>query len=205
MKFRSIKKAAAYLSILLIPMGVFAESTRISDENAPFFYEANAEIKIPDHKLAQYISSDYRNARDEFTRHDLFQQIKPVIDKRLSKAKKTKAVLLRIGTDLGDYNFDKKSFSTGIGATTYIPFDNGYAVTFTNGEKIQFLPVPMDLARTLSGELRRDRSATFTIYGQVVGTKEEELGWKTKKAIKIKITKIEAILGSGTKIGSKKL
>jgi len=204
MRFKTIRKAAC-LSIFLIPIGVFADSTRISDENAPFFYEANAEIKIPDHKLAEYISSDYRNARDEFTRHDLFQQIKPIIDKRLSKAKKTKTVLLRIGGDLGDYSFDKKSFATGIGATTYIPFHNGYAVTFTNGEKIQFLPVPMNSARSLSGELRKNRSATFVVYGLVVGTKEEELGWGTKKAIKVKVTKIEATLNSGTNVGTKNL
>jgi len=206
MKFRIIKKLVL-LSVFFTPVGVLADSVRISDENAHFYYDANADIKTPAHKLAEFISSDYRNARDEFTKHDLFQQIKPVIDKRLAKAKNTKTVHVRISVNLENYDFGKKAFATGIGATTYIPLDNNYAVTFTNAEKIKFLSVPINSARKLSKELGNDRRSNFIIQGVITGAKEESLGrWGgTKKAIKVKITKIEVTLKSGTKVGTNKL
>ncbi len=193
------------LLVIVISTSSFAENTKISDENVPFLYEARADIKAPKHKLAKLISSDYRNAKDEFTRHDLFQQIDPVLDKRLTEANKIKQVLLCIGGRLDNYDFDKKSFPTGFGPTTFIPFKNGYAVTFTNPENIQYISVPIESAKKLSNELRRSRKTVFNVYGEITGTKEADLDWRTKKALQVKITKIEAHLKSGTKIGVKTL
>jgi hypothetical protein len=204
MKFKLIQKLVC-LSVFLLPAGVFAENIKVSDESAPILYEARAEIRIPDDKLAEYISADYRKARDEFTRNDLFQKIKPIIDSRLAEAKKTKTVLLLIGGRLADYDFDKNAFPTGFSASSFIPFKNDYAVTFTNGEKFEFLPVPFEFAKSLSSELSRNRRAKFIVYGEIVGAKEEKLRRRVKKVLQVRITKIEVSLRSGTEVGSKML
>jgi hypothetical protein len=199
-----INKLVLSLSVLFSVCS-YGESIRIDDKNAPFFYESRAEIPAPNNKLAEYISTDYRQARDEFTKHDLFQKIKPVLTKRLTEAKQTSSVILKVGGSLGDYDFDQKSFSTGFSDSTFIPFDNGYAVSFTNGKDIEFLPVPMDSARSLSGHLRKSRKSSFDIYGEIVGAEEKKLRWNANKVIQVKITRIEVKLKSGKTIGSKKL
>lgn len=91
----------------------FAEDVILQDESIPFLYESRAEISAPEHKLAAFVSIEYRNARDEFTRHDLFQKIKPVLDKRLQTAKQTKSVKIHVKTRLGEYDFTQHAFSTG--------------------------------------------------------------------------------------------
>jgi hypothetical protein len=205
MRFNFRKCVIFFLAIILFPPIVFAEDTILTDESVPFLYESRAEIKAPDTALAEYISTDYRSARDEFTKHDLFQQIKPILDKKLKEAKESKNVVLRIGARLGDYDFDKKAFSTGFGEATFIPFDNGYAVTFINGEQIEMLQVPMASAKSLSSSLQKSREAKFDVYGEIVGAKEESINYFTKKAIKVKITKLRVTLQSGMKVGEKTL
>ena len=60
-------------ALLLLTDESLGQEVRIKDETIAFLYEARAEIWTPDHKLAEILSVDYRNARDEFTRHDLMQ------------------------------------------------------------------------------------------------------------------------------------
>ena len=190
------------LPLFLFSLVTFAEDERIEDSNIMFLYESRAEIRKPDHDIAKVMSTDYRNARDEFTRYDLFQQIKPVIDKRLSEARKVKTGYLLVGGNLEDYDFNKKGFGTGFSENTYIPFDNGYAVTFINGNDIQFIPVPMEPARSLAGELRKSRRAGFTIHGEIINAKEKKLRYDISKVLEFKINKLEVSLDSGTKVGT---
>ena len=167
-----------------------------------FLYEARAEIRAPDHKLAEIISRDYRNARDEFTRHDLFQKIKPVITKRITEAGETKLVLLALGGRLKDYDFDKKAFPSGFGEATFIPYKDRYAVTFANAKDITHVAVALNVARSLAGELRRSRRARFMVYGKIVDAKEKDLNFLPHKVVDVKVTKIEILLESGTNVGS---
>ena len=199
-------RIACLLAALASPLNSYAEPVRMSDENAYIYYESRAEIQAPKESLAGYISKDYRNSRDEFTKYDLFEKIKPVLNKKLAEAKLNNSITLNVRGNLGDYDFSKKSFPTGFGETTFIPFDHGYAVNFTNGTDIEFIDVPMASARTLSSSLQRSRSAVFTIQGEIVGAEEQQVNsWSTKKMIKVKITSIDVKLKSGTSVGSKSL
>lgn len=91
-----------YAGLSVLPLSAWAQ-TRITDGNIPFLYESRAAVRAPDHRLAAILSKDYRNAEDEFTRHDLLQQIKPVIEDRLSQARQTTQVYMLIGDQLGSY------------------------------------------------------------------------------------------------------
>ena len=195
--------AAFYMFLLLFATTVVAEETRVDDKSIVLLYEARAEIRAPDHEIAKTLFVDYRNARDEFTRYELMEKIKPVIEKRLTTAGETTRVYLLIGAYLEDYDFGKNSFPTGFGESTFVPFDNQYAVTFVNGDELGFLPVQMESARALAGELRTNRSARFTIYGDIVGAKEQEINYRQYKTLELKAAKMEVILDSGRQVGVK--
>ncbi len=179
------------------------EGPQITDENIPFLYESRAAVKAPEHRLASLISDDYRSAKDEFTRHDLMKQLRPVINERLAEGKKTKNVIMLVNTRLGDYDFNKGVFPTGIDGGTYLNHENGYAVRFTNADAASLLPVSIETARSLAGHLRDTRRGHLKIYGIIAGAKEEKLNWSLRKVLKVKITKIEVKHESGIPVGSK--
>lgn len=195
--------------LLAVSFSAFAENTEsvlVSDDNVHYYYESRADIKATDQELAKIISVDYRNARDEFTRHDLLQKITPVLKKRLAEAKTNDKIHLRVGSKLGDYDFDKKAFPIGFGKGTFIPFKNGYVVTFENSDGLEYIPVPLDKARELSQALQRGRQITLEIDGTPVSAMEKQLNWGHHKALSIKVTKLSVTLTrGGKKIGEKDL
>jgi len=194
------------LSVSVFSFGVIAaEGIQITDENIPFLYESRAAVKAPEHKIAALISNDYRSAKDEFTRHDLLKQLRPVITERMAEGRKTQAVIMLVSTKLGDYDFNKSVFPTGIDGDTFLNHENGYAVRFANADAASLLPVSVETARSLAGHLRDTRRAHLKIHGVITGAKEEKLNWSPRKVLKVKITKIEIQHESGIPVGSKTL
>ena len=102
-----MKSSINCMALLLFGTLSWAQHVEVTETDVTFLYELRAEIRPPDHTLADIISTDYRNARDEFTRHDLLHEIKAVIEKRMAEGRQTNQVVLRIGGTLGDYVFDK--------------------------------------------------------------------------------------------------
>jgi len=178
---------------------------RITDDNIIFLYEARAEIPAPDDKLYRFISIEYRRSEDEFTRHELAQKIKPVLEKKLSEALKTKFITVIIGDRLEEYDFDKSAFPTGISSGTYVPFDNGYAVTFENADKLTYLKVPFEKAKLLSRQLQRNRRTQIIIKAQIIGAEEKRLRWNIDKVLKTKISQLTLKLSSGKTVGTIKI
>ena len=88
MTIRSITRIVAALLFVVAPANaaVAAEGTRITGTNIPFLYESRADVPAPDHRLAELISTEYREARDEFTRRDLFERTKPIVERGCRKA-----------------------------------------------------------------------------------------------------------------------
>jgi hypothetical protein len=190
-------------SLLLLSTSASAEHIRVVEENVAFLYEARAELPVPDEELAKSAFTDYANAKDEFSRHDIFQRVKPIIEKRLAEARDTKLVYLTVSTNLGDYDFERKSFPTGFSEGTFIPFRNKYAVTFVNGVDVEYMPVAMEAARSHARELQKTRRGSAKIYGEIQGASEKRLNYATSKALSVRITRIELSLQSGTVVGSK--
>ena len=171
--------------------------TPVTEANILFLYEARAEIPAPHHKLAELISHEYRNARDEFTRHDLFQKIKPVIDRRLEEARSTSRVVVRVGAELADYQFEKGAFPSGFTESTYLRLRYPYQVRFANAPDFALLRVPVDDARELSGQLRESRRCTFAIEGTIA--RVAEIDWRNK-AVFVEAERVELHLQSGAKV-----
>ena len=183
---------------------LLAEAISVTDESVVFLYESRADLPLPEDELAKIASIDYANARDEFTRYDIFQRVKLIVEERLAEARATKLVSLVVRTNIGDYNFETNSFPTGLSEQSYIPFrQNSYAATFTNGADLEFIPVNMATARSLAPALRESRRGTVRIYGEIQAASEQTLRFLPTKALSVRITRIELSLQSGTAVGSK--
>ena len=202
---RVIHLAVAILLVVVpVPPAMAAKGVRINDTNIPFLYESRADIPAPNHKLAEMISSEYRNAQDEFTRRDLFQQTKPVIERRLREARETQRVYLRVGAQLAEYDFDKAGFPSGFGENTYINFSgeanrwSGYQARFANVEDFSLIPVSIDKARELASALRRSRKCSFVIEGGI--DRAEEVNGK--KVLYVAVDRVEVSLASGANVAT---
>jgi len=188
---------------LLVCFPLFAEDVeQITDSSVPFIYESRSKLPIQKEKLAELISMDYRRARDEFTRHDLFSGIKPVIEEKLESAKKTNNFLVRVNSRLGTYDFSHNVFPTGFSDTTFIPFENDYALDFSNGKVLEFLPMKLSEAKKLSSVLQESRNMTAVLYLSIKSAKEKKLRYYSKKTLTAKVDKVEFYTEKGEKIAT---
>ena len=90
--------------------------------------------------------------------------------------------------------------------------DDRYAVTFVNGEEAAFLPVPIESARALAGQLRRDRRVTLKMNGELVRAKrkgfsgyDRNMGMSYtdwRKTLEVMLSSIEATMESGTVVAT---
>ena len=191
------------LFLLISCSVIYAEPERINDENAPFLYEINAEIPTPQETLAGFISQDYKNASDEFTARELFEKIKPVIEKRISEAKSINDWMILSRSRLPEYDFNKNGFPSDLSSETFVPFDNNYAVMFTNTADFQIIPVPIEEAKSFSGTLKQSRNVTMEVVGRPVRSIEKRLNYRDLKVIMLEIEKLTFKFENGTIIGTK--
>jgi hypothetical protein len=205
-----MKKILFVMLSFLSTQAVCAQETdRLTDDLVPFVYESRTAIPTSDEKLAGYLSDEYLRAPDEFTKHDMLEKIKPVIKSKLDEAKSKKEYFLRVGTTLGQYDFDKKQFPSGLSSSTFIPFDNysyvldgHYAVVFDNAKEIENIPLSLDAAKSLSGKLQQSRDITAVIYCRVLSAQEKKLNYRNFKVINTHVTKVEFLAGDGELIST---
>lgn len=184
---------ATVMTLQISKEGSQGKHVKLNDRNVIFYYEAFSNISTPAHILAPLVSKDYRDSTDEFTRHDLLKEIKPYINKEMEKAKAAQRVMVKAKVNLGEYDFDKSAFATGMGSWSYIPFDD-YVVAFENGKQFEYLPYDQNMARELSGHLRKSRVVTVTIYGKVVEATEKTYKRRDKKAVLIQAEQVNVVL-----------
>lgn len=191
-----MKNVFAMLLSLFCAQTIYAKDSqnteRLTDETVPFVYESRAKLPASDETLAEFISVDYRNARDEFTKHELLEKIQPIIKSTLTEAKSKGEYFLRVGTKLGQYDFNKKQFPSGFSSSTFIPFENKYAVIFDNVKEIENIPLALDAAKSLSGKLQQSRAITAVVYCRIISTQEKQLNYSAAyKVINAHITKVD--------------
>ena len=78
-------------------------------------------------------------------------------------------------------------------------------ITAHNGADLEMLPVPLECARRISGELGRSRRAEFDLIGEIVGAKEDSLNAVNRKVLEVRVTRLEVSLNSGTEVGVKEI
>ena len=182
------------------------EAFLIDESRAPFVYEAKAEAPSAPEELAGFVSSDYRNATDEFQQRALFAKFKPVIDRRISEAKSAKLFVVKFGYPLPKYDFDKQGFSTQVGESFFVYFNrSGYVVRFTNWDQLDFIPIEESRAKSLQPMLRSNRQATLRVYGTLKECREEPVNGSDKKIIYLQATKAVLSVGSENKFAGERI
>lgn len=146
---------------------------------------------------------------------------KPIIESKLAAARDVEAVYFSFEKDLGEYDFDRMSFDTGIKANHAYSVDYGYSYTAShrpgreyrvvvaNGEKMARLPVPLESARELAPSLATSRRCVFKIHGTLQGVKRGKPvpnpDIKSRKYLYVNATRFEATLASGPFVGDRDL
>lgn len=116
-------------------------------------------VKLEDFAVA---FPEVGQARDEFERRDVLARVKPDLEDAQRSVATAKTFLIAIRSNLGDYDFDRKGFPTGISETTFVPFDVGafrgephYAVSLKNGAEYSFLQMQEEEARKFAAVMRK--------------------------------------------------
>jgi len=143
------------------------------------------------------VSADYRQMRDEFSRHELLEKLKPTIERRITEASKEAQFSVRVGTYLEDYGFERKAFPTGTTADSFIPFDGNYVVRFSNAQAVSHIAVSIAEAKKAATALKSSRSATITYSGTLDKCVEETINYNPCKVVYLKINKMTLSLEGG--------
>lgn len=162
-----------------------------------FYKLSKSEPKITD--LAR-ISPEYRSARDEFERRDKYQAVKPILDQTAARVAGAKRFHLRMGSTLGEYDFDRKAFPSGMTVGTFVSFPEwetnvpgpACSIMFTAPENFAWIPVGEEAARSLSAKLRdrftREISLEIDFEPSAAGTRA--LSGVLHKAISARIVRV---------------
>ncbi len=184
-------------SFLCIALAGIATGSEITDQTVAILYEVKADIPTPRERIAESMSADYRQQRDEFSRHEFLEKLNPVIDRRIKEAAETKDFTVTVGTQLEDYDFTRKAFPTGTAPDSFIPFRGDYVVRFTNPQEVSHISVPLEEAKKAATALKSSRTVAITYTGTLDKSVEETINYATRKVVYLKIHKITLVLANG--------
>jgi hypothetical protein len=190
-----MKKVFFILSVVLSAIAHAEEVEVLSNDTVPFVYESRVKNPISNEMIADILVPEYHNARDEFSKRELFAKIDPDVKNSMAEAKAKSNYSVRVNVDLGQYDFDNKRFPSGFTSATFIPFSYNfsmlYALLFDNVKEIEFIPIPLDVAKTLSEKLQRSRTITAVVYCRITGTDIRKLQYEKSKVLLSHITKVD--------------
>jgi len=195
--FSALPLALVAACVLFFPPRGHA-ATQINDQNAPIVYEVKTDVPTPIERIAEIVSSDYQALRDEFSKHEFLQTLKPSIERRIKEASEDDVFFVRVGVRLPEYDFNRKGFPTGGDASSFIPFSGRYAVRFSNPDQASLIPIPLEDAKKAANELKSSRNASITYSGTLDKTAGETLNYGAHKVIYLKINKMTLTLENGS-------
>ena len=187
-------------------VSAWAEPTRIDSLSVVFLYESRAdpgERLLEDEGLASLISEKFKTTYDEFERHEMMKELKPIIDGRLAEAAASDEVFLVVRSQLGNYDFEELGFPTGLRPNTFIEYEMSYAVMFENGAELVMLPVEVEAAREVAGKLGRDRGVLVELVGEIVGWERRRINRMTTRVLYVRVNKVEVKSAMGRVVGLK--
>ena len=167
----------------------------LNASNIPFVYESRSRIKSPIEPLAHVISVDYRNG-DQFTRHEMLPQLKPVIEEEIKHAQGIKLVTIKVAVPMKLYDFDGGGFPTGINGGALVPIGQ-YGVTFENVSRAAILKVDKDRAKMISRIVPVSRTILLLLHGTVESASEVN-NLVIPKQLHVRLTSMEGTLENGT-------
>lgn len=188
-----------------------SEFVLLTDESVVFVYESRSDEKTPNSIFAYALSQDFRNAKEEFTRYDIVQDLQSEIEEKLRQAEEVKTVGVIVRGRLREYDFERKLFPINLagGPEDYprrIWFDQHYAVELLNvAGKIE-LPVPFESAKKLAGELQKSREVECVVVGRIRDTGQgNDNRLPPVKVVSVQADHITVRFANGQEVGSLEL
>lgn len=212
------KRLCSSAALCLLPISVLMLSSSIAlaqsddtkgdplslnDESVVFLYESRASEQASDEVFAYAMSEEFRQAREEFTRYDILQELKPQIKEKLNEANDAQTVSLTIsGGQLAEYDFEQQAFPLTVGDLPRVAFKEGYDVRITNVDELSMLPVPLQTARELASDLQESRQIEYVVIGDIGDVKREGLTSSARKIVEIEATRLEVKFLNGKEVGA---
>ena len=190
------------LGIVATVMGLAAGGeTPVTESNVAFFYEARAVVPAPMERLAMVVSMEFVKAADEFVRYDLLQRMMPALETKLAEAASETEVVMTMGTEIGEYDFERGAFPTSMSAASGVAYHTHigiYLFEFENLGQSPIVPMEASSARDIARALRMDRSGTLRIRATLrEGVREQDM----TKVLTADITSMELFLEGGRPVG----
>lgn len=174
------------------PEAAEADGTPVKLDNlrAGFLFHrlSKMPVKLEDFAVA---FPEVGQASDEFERRDVLAKVKPDLEDAQRSVATAKSFLIAIRSKLGDYDFDRKGFPTGISETTFVPFDVGafgadphYAVSLKNGAEYSLLQMEEGEARKFAAVMRKCctyREVTLEVVVTPISAEKTTLDSSMKK------------------------
>lgn len=87
-----------------------SEYIALDDTQFRLIWLANQKTPVDFNDLAEQLDDQYRNENDTFKRHDLFERLKPNLEKKLEQLKSIRYGKIKVHENIYQYNFSKKGF-----------------------------------------------------------------------------------------------
>jgi len=162
-----------FVVILIFSGATWSEVIQITKETVPLVYASKQEqYKIDDELLKAY-SKKYFRARNEFDRHEIKQNLLPIVEKKIGVYKISSMFLIKMGTKVKEYNFSTGVFPLNLSNSTIIEIDD-YVVIIQNIESMLELRVPFEQAKELSSSITmNNRKVILEVEGSLVAAEEK--------------------------------
>lgn len=153
------KAAALPKPDLTRPLSAYPELD--SGKQVMFLYLAASKLPPDYEKVASAYSSDYRETRDSFRKHDLLEAIRPQLDAEIASARKSPYAWMAIDDSgvLGGYDFERGGFPVDEFAERrmrYFYDNSDYKLTWANADAVAFAPVKDEAVARRIEQMRTD-------------------------------------------------
>ena len=181
-----MKRTSVGALLVLLASLVFAVPSSWADDaldpkglDLAYIYYDVSGLPVPWKALANFYD-EYRSAKDEFERREVYAQILPIMKKSSEEISQTKTFLIRTETSVGEYDFDREAFPLGISDGMFFTFPlsitgPSFAVEFTNASELKDWKIKPEKARGIAAILRSGRNVPMMIEYKPVNAFEDRL------------------------------
>jgi hypothetical protein len=181
------------------------EEIYLNNSNIILVYESRATNPVKNKKIVKYISKAHYDANDEFEKREILNKELKNLPNKLAKFKKHLKYEIRTISNIGEYDFDTKSFPIDFSnnnfltsSSDYMRYGDEYVIKFTNANTISNIPIALEEAKRISQErLQRSRNIRIELKAKFVRIDKEEIRYSMKKVIYLKIYEVAIVSLNG--------
>lgn len=204
----ALKKAAEAQRVATLPQAnpaTPAEAYKLIDSGNQLMYLYYAVSGLPADmgQVAERLSQDYRATQDGFKRQDILKVLEPRVKAEIAAAGEHRYLIWEAeGNLIEHYDFERKQFPVKEpfwkgDSRFYYNDNNGYQISFGDGEKLRNLPVADEnLAREIEDKVNKYDALKLRVYAFA---QDADLN---AKLVKSQVVKLELLDKKGRLLAS---